>query len=86
VPRQKNTFQTLQGASPDPHALSRFEKGVRATRKFPLDQNSNRTDLLVGDGRPDTLGSDQSDHTVSPKHTLPIFVARHQLDEQITAE
>ncbi len=59
---------------------------MSATRKSFVDQHSHGIDLLIGNRSSYALGSDQAQHTVSPKHPLPLLVARHQLDEQITAE
>jgi hypothetical protein len=59
---------------------------MRAIRKLLLGQNSNCIDLLAGYWRPHSLGSDQTQDAVRPKHPLTVFVSRHQLDKQITAE
>src|ERR1039458_15176 len=56
------------------------------TRELLFHQGANRVDLCVRNRRPQAASSDEPQHAVDPKHPQTLLVARHQLDEQITAE
>jgi hypothetical protein len=76
VASDEDSFNAIEGSSPNPHALSNFEKWADRVRSITRQNGSNALHLLFRDGHTLASNSDEAEDAIDAQHFGPKF--RHK--------